>query len=198
MNLKKIDFKDKKIQIGAIILLSTIILGFLWYQNIILDKVQKRNDLEIDYQKKQDKLNRIYAMRPHLQELRENVAMLNTKLDSLRSIFPDQKEVPTLVKDIVRVAHKAGITTSKYTPKDPIVKEHYIENIDSVRVAGGYHELARFFNHLAGFEMIINLSDMHIKTNPRIQKYITDYKEYGEEIKSLEASFNMTTFSSRK
>lgn len=198
MNLKKIDFKDKKIQIGAIIILSTIILGFLWYQNIIINKIAQKEDLKIDYQKKQDKLNRIYAMRPHLQELRENVAMLNTKLDSLRSIFPDQKEVPTLVKDIVRVAHKAGITTSKYTPKDPIVKEHYIENIDSVRVAGGYHELATFFNHLAGFEMIINLSDMHIKTNPRIQNYITNYKEYGEEIKSLEASFNMTTFSSRK
>ncbi len=198
MNLKKIDFKDKKIQIGAIIVLSTIILGFLWYQNIIVNKIAQKEDLKIDYQKKQDKLNRIYAMRPHLQELRENVAMLNTKLDSLRSIFPDQKEVPTLVKDIVRVAHKAGITTSKYTPKEPIVKEHYIENIDSVRVAGGYHELASFFNHLAGFEMIINLSDMHIKTNPRIQNYITNYKEYGEEIKSLEASFNMTTFSSRK
>lgn len=198
MNFKKIDFKDRKIQIGAIIILSTIILGFLWYQNIIIAKTEQRDDLKVDYQKKQDKLNRIYAMRPHLQELRENVAMLNTKLDSLRSIFPDQKEVPALVKDIVRVAHKAGITTSKYTPKEPIVKEHYIENIDSVRVAGGYHELARFFNHLASFEMIINLSDMHIKTNPRIQSYITDYKEYGEEIKSLEASFNMTTFSSRK
>lgn len=198
MNLKKIDFKDKKIQIGAIILLSTIIISFLWYQNIIIKKIEIRDDLKVDYQKKQDKLNRIYAMRPHLQELRENVAMLNTKLDSLRSIFPDQKEVPTLVKDIVRVAHKAGITTNKYTPKSPVVREHYIENIDSVKVAGGYHELARFFNYLAGFEMIINLSDVHIKTNPRIQNYINDYKEYGEEIKSLEASFNMTTFSSRK
>lgn len=198
MNFKKIDIKDKKVQIGIIVLLVTIIVGFLWYDSIITNKSQQVKDLEIDYQKKQDKLNRIYAMRPHLQELRENVAMLNTKLDSLRSIFPDQKEVPTLVKDIVRVAHKSGITANKYTPKTPIVKEHYIENIDSVRVTGGYHELATFFNYLAGFEMIINLTDVNIKTNPLIQTYIKNYKDYGEEIKSLEASFNMTTFSSKK
>lgn len=198
MNIKKINFKDKKIQTGAIIILVTAIVSFLLYQNVIGSKKKDLETLIEKYEKKQATLNGIFAMRPHLQELRENVAMLNTKLDSLKSIFPDQKEVPKLVKEMVRVAHKSGIVTNKFTPLPPIIKEYYVENIDDVKIEGGYHELARFFNYLAEFEMIINVSKVKMSISPRISSEITAYKEYGNEIKSLEATFNMTTFSSKK
>jgi len=198
MDFKKIDFKDQKIQIGMIIVLVTIMVSYIWYENIISKEQAQVVTLKADYAEKQDKLNKIYAMRPHLQELRENVAMLNIKLDSLRSIFPDHKEVPKLVREVVQVAHKSGITTSKFTPLPPVVKEHYIENIDSVKVSGGYHELATFFNYLADFEMIINLSNVSIRVSPQIAGNIIEDRELGQSIRSVDASFNMTTFSSKK
>ncbi len=198
LNLKKIDFKSPRVQIVIGVLLVTILAAFLWYQFIITPKDEKVKTLKIQYKEKQNKLNNIYAMKPQLKKLRETVNSLNKELDSLRSIFPDEKEIPKLIKEITRVGSKAGIYTIKFNPLPDSTREYYVENNYFMSVIGSYHGLAAFFNYLAEFDLIINLTKVNIKTNPSIQPSILKYEEHGETIQSIIATFNLTTFSSKK
>ena len=196
--IKRIDFRSTKVQIFLIIILSGIIGAALYYQYYLIPKKDEIKNLRETFKKKQDKLNEILSMKPRREELREKISLQKAELDSLRSQFPDKKETPQLIQNITRLAHKTGILTVKFNPLQDVIKEHYIENIYTMSVIGGYHELATFFNCLAELELIINLSDVSIRTNPRIENSIAESKNHNRSIKSIMATFNMKTFSSEK
>lgn len=194
----KIDFKSQKVQMVLLIVLIGALLSFLWYNYIILEKRTQLGKLLTEYEKKQNELNNIYAMRPQLTKLRENVARMNVQLDSLRSIFPDKKEIPRLIREITNGAIKSVVFTRRFNPLPDVEKEYYIENRYAMTISGGYHEVASFFNYLANFGLIINLTNVSIRTNPDIVNSIKEYEEHGGSIQSVITTFNMTTFSSRK
>lgn len=196
--LKKVDFRNPKIQAMIVIVLASIVFAFLCYRYIIIAKREKVAQLEVQYQQKQNELNNIYAMRPQLDKLREAVARMKVELDSLRSIFPDKKEIPKLINEITKVASRSGIFTNKFNPLPDVQREHYIENKYSMSVIGGYHELATFFSYLADFELIINLTSVTIKVNPGVANSIKEYEEHGGTIEAVVSTFTMTTFSSKK
>jgi type IV pilus assembly protein PilO len=196
--LKKIDFKSQKVQAVMLIILIGALWSFLWYNYIILEKRTQLGKLLTEYEKKQNELNNIYAMRPQLTKLRQNVARMNVQLDSLRSIFPDKKEIPRLIREITNGAVKTTVFTRRFNPLPDVEKEYYIENRYAMTIGGGYHEVAAFFNYLANFGLIINLTNVSIRTNPDIVNSIKEYEEHGGSIQSVITTFNMTTFSSRK
>lgn len=197
LNFKKIDLKNPKIQIMMIIILIICAVLYFGYNNIS-KKTEEIVQLQDKLKAKQKELNGIRLMRRELARMHESIQMDKETLDSLRSIFPDQKEIPKLIREITKVASKSGIFTSKFNPMPDVEREHYIENRYSMTVVGGYHQLASFFSYLANFELIINLSRLTIKSNPGIKSSIENSEENGFAIQSVVATFTMTTFSSRK
>jgi type IV pilus assembly protein PilO len=147
---------------------------------------------------KQKELNSILALKPQLARLEQEIAFAQHRLDSLKSIFPDQKEVPKLIREITGVARASGIFTTRFAPLPDIEKEYYIENRYDLSVEGGYHDLARFYSFLANMPLIINLSNVAIKTNPRIEESKKLSEEHGNTVTTTITSFRMTTFSSKK
>jgi type IV pilus assembly protein PilO len=140
----------------------------------------------------------ILAMKPQLAKLRLEIQLDSAKLDSLKNIFPDSKEIPKLIREITKVAVASGIETKKFTPQPDIVKEYYIENRYNMSVAGGYHQLATFFSFFANLPLIINVSKVQINVAPDIQNAIKLSEEHGGTVASISATFEMTTFSSKK
>lgn len=173
----------------------------LWYQQFYSTTMQVITDLELQKWAKEDTLRTIQALKPQRNLLQKEINMAQIRLDSLKSIFPDQKEVPKLIREITGVARASGIITTKFNPLPDIEKEYYIENRYSISVTGGYHQLAEFFAFLANFPLIINYSSMDISVNPEFQNENTDIDTQDmEEISSrtIVANFEMTTFSSKK
>lgn len=196
--LADFDVRSPKIQIMLGIIIVTLLSVYLWYSFVFDARIDKKKELDGHYQIKQNELNNIYAMKPQLKNLRESITQLQVQLDSLRSIFPDKKEIPKLINEITRVANSAGIFTNKFNPLPDVTREHYVENNYYMSVIGGYHELATFFSHLADFELIINLSNVAIRLNPGVTSSISVYELHGGTINTVVATFTMTTFSSRK
>lgn len=196
--LKNTDFKNTKVQIVIILLMSGVISTGLYYKYILIPKKAKIKSLSSTFKKKQDELNNILSMKTLREKLRKNVDKRKTELDSLRSIFPDKKEIPQLIHNITKLARKTGIITVRFNPLEDVVKEFYVENKYTMSVLGGYHELATFFNYLAELDLIINLSEVSIRTNPGIKNSIIEAKSHNRPIQSVIASFSMTTFSSKK
>ncbi|NLE02101.1 MAG: type 4a pilus biogenesis protein PilO, partial [Fibrobacter sp.] len=72
------------------------------------------------------------------------------------------------------------------------------ENHYNISVEGGYHDLAEFFAFLANFTLIINLSSVKIATHSGLERGITQDMLDGSPVMTIESSFEMTTFSSKK
>lgn len=194
----KVNFKDPKTQIVILLILLSIGGIYLWYTYSFSPLQIENSKLKNTLRSKQDTLRVIQALKPQLELLKKDVVLANKQLDSLKSIFPDQKEIPKLIREITAVASAAGIITTKFNPLPDIEKEYYIENRYSITVEGGYHQLAEFFAFLSNFPLIINLSSVNIASNP---EYKVNEENSDEKIlnpATIVAMFEMTTFSSKK
>lgn len=194
----KFDIKNPRIRNPLLIALFGV-LGFIWWQQMVYaEKNVVRARLSTDLEGKQKELNSILALKPQLARLEQETALAQHRLDSLKSIFPDQKEVPKLIREITGVARASGIYTTKFNPLPDIEKEYYIENRYDLTVEGGYHDLARFYSFLANMPLIINLSHVAIKTSSKMEESKKLSEEHGNTVTTTVTSFRMTTFSSKK
>lgn len=193
----KIDLKNPRIRIPALLILIGIGAIYLWVQQLYLPNKEIIAKLEKSCNAKQDTLRTVLALKPQLNTIKLEISLAQSRLDSLKSIFPDQKEIPKLIREITSVARASGITTTKFNPLPDIEREYYVENRYNISVTGGYHELAEFFAFLANFPLIINLTSVNIATNPDAAHSSADL-EYETSVPSVVSSFEMTTFSSKK
>jgi type IV pilus assembly protein PilO len=199
--VSKFDLRNPKMRVPILAVLLAIGMTGLWYQQFYTSAQQEVNNLERLKIAKQDTLRTVLALKPQLNIVREELRLSQIKLDSLKSIFPDQKEVPKLIRELTGVARASGITTTKFNPLPDVEKEYYVENRYNIAVIGGYHELAEFFAFLANFPLIINYSSMDISANPEALNLTGGRDTSGLEKPlppSIVSTFEMTTFSSKK
>lgn len=198
MNLSKINFKSSKVKYPLIFGFIAIAAFVLWLYQVYTPIQDELKDLESKKKAKQDTLNTILALKPQLKLLKEELRLSQIRLDSLKSIFPDQKEIPKLIREITAVARASGIVTTKFNPLPDIEKEYYIENKYNLTVEGGYHQLGEFFSFLANFRLIINLGSVAIAENPVKSADAALSEDLGIVLPSVISTFEMTTFSSKK
>ena len=194
----KIDFKNPRVRNIVIIIAVGLAGTMLWYQTVFLEKQKTVESLKAELVRKQNELNSILALKPQLKKLEKDIAVAQVRLDSLKSMFPDQKEIPKLIREITSVARASDIYTTRFNPLPDIQREYYVENRYDMTVSGGYHQLAEFYSFLANLPLIINLSTMSIHADPNLAQSKKEAEEHGGPISSIVASFQMTTFSSKK
>lgn len=192
-----INLRDPRYRIPAVIILLVGAGVYYWFTETFTPIQQERIQLQSQLKQKQDTLRVIQALKPQLNLLKNEVAFSQRKLDSLKSIFPDQKEIPKLIREITAVARASGITTTKFNPLPDVEREYYIENKYAISVEGGYHALADFYAFLANFTLIINLSNMQISTLSE-DKSKSIESSNGTQPATTVAMFEMTTFSSKR
>ena len=191
-----LDLKNRNVQYA---LIGVVILGALiygWVDQIYMPMAANIAELTEKKEQLEAEIVKINTLKPQLEKLRKESVILNAQLDSLRNMFPDEKEIPKLIRQITTVNRKSNITTTRFTPKPDVVQEYYVENKYDVSLMGDYHNIGAFFSHLANFQLIINLSGVTITANPGYNKGDPDANI--ERVPSALATFEMTTFSSRR
>src|SRR6056297_2649484 len=97
MNLHKLTQNPTRVR-NIIILLAVVIGGgALWYYQVFVPRQAEAKRLEAEHKLKNDKLQRIILMKPKRNQLSEEIAQKRQSLDSLRAMFPDNKEIPRLI-----------------------------------------------------------------------------------------------------
>jgi type IV pilus assembly protein PilO len=193
----KFNLKNSKLKYP--LLISAIVAGgcFLWYQQVYTPIHSEILSLRKSRDNQKDTLRTIMALKPQLNTLKADLSRSEHTLDSLKSMFPDQKEIPKLIREITGVARASGITATKFNPLSDVEREYYVENRYNITVSGTYHSLANFFAFLANFQLIINLSTVSILANPENQPQ-EGVAVIETEPETIVSSFEMTTFSSKK
>jgi len=194
----KLDIKDPNVRNALIGVAVILCVGYLWFDSYYSPKMEEIKALTEKKEAVDAELLKINSLKPQLDRLRQESIMMAAKLDSLKNIFPDQKEVPRLIREITAVNRRSGVITTRFTPMPDVEKEYYVENKYNVSMLGDYHNLGTLFSYFANFQLIVNLDNVSISANPGYGSGSKGLGPYEERPPSVLAAFELTTFSSRK
>jgi type IV pilus assembly protein PilO len=161
-------------QVGVFVVLSLAACGVFYYYYVTpaneaaAVKEQELNALRADITK-----GLVTARK--LPEFQKEVAALEGRLDNLKSVLPEEKDVADLLRRIQTLAAQSNLAIKGFKPEPIATKQLHAEWPIALELDGTYHNLGLFFDRISKFSRIINVSTVHIraKERPDAQSTIT-------------------------
>ena len=131
-------------QIGAFVLLAIFGVGaFSYYYEVPMraDMAARQTQLvslRADVSKGLDTARK-------LPEFRRQVTELEARLDTLKSVLPEEKDAADLLRRLQTVAVQSSLTIRSFKPSPIVTKQLHVEWPISLELDGNYHNLASFF-----------------------------------------------------
>ena len=169
-------------QIGAFVLVSAgAVFGF-WKFYV--------SDIQADIDMRQTRLTTLradlvkgVATAKQLPQFQAQVQELSARLESLRLVIPEEKDVADILRRIQGLATKSNLTIQRFQPGKVVQQKLYAEIPYRLTAEGTYHNLGAFFDQISKFPRIINVSEISIKA-----------KESPDAGKTISAECIATTF----
>lgn len=114
-------------------------------------KVRVEQDLVVKRQLRHE----LPRLQKRHEELQEELAVAVRKL-------PDEKEIPSLLTQVNRLGHDAGLVFTLFRPGTTKRDEFVNEIPIIIKAEGDYHALGRFFEQLGQMERIVNIADLKL------------------------------------
>lgn len=149
-------------QIGAfVVVCAGAVFGF-WYLYV----ADMQSDIELRHGRltalKGDILRGVATAR-RLPEFQGQVTELEHRLESLRAVLPEEKDVADILRRMQQLATQSNLTIQAFTPQAPKQQALYAELPFKLRAEGTYHNLGVFFDKVGKFPRIINVGDIQIR-----------------------------------
>ncbi len=98
-----------------------------------------------------------------LPEFRGQVADLEARLDNLKAVLPDEKDVADLLRRMQVEAARSNLEIKSFKPSPTVTKQLHAEWPITIELEGTYHNLALFFDRVGKFTRIVNISGLDIR-----------------------------------
>jgi len=151
-------------QIGAFVVLSAAGAGAFWnfYARDAQASIdQRRGQLA----KLRQEIDRGLTTAKRLPEFRREVSSLESQLDRLRAVLPEEQDVADLLRRVQGMATQSNLAILGFTPHAVTKKQLHAEWPIGLKLEGNYHDLGSFLERVSKFPRIINVGD--IKINAR-------------------------------
>ena len=102
-----------------------------------------------------------------LNEFKTQVAELEGRLESLKAVLPEQKDVADLLRRIQMLATQSNLAIRGFKPAASVTKQLHAEWPIALQLDGTYQNLGMFFDRVSKFSRIINISNLDIKAKDR-------------------------------
>ena len=102
-----------------------------------------------------------------LSEFKAQVSDLEARLESLKVVLPEQKDVADLLRRIQTLATQSSLTIRGFKPAPTVTKKLHAEWPITLQLDGTYHNLGMFFDRVSKFSRIINVNNMTIRTKDK-------------------------------
>ena len=153
-------------QIGAFVLVCGMaIYGFyhFYVQDADADLALKQTHLTA----LRGDINKGVATASRLPEFQSQVTDLERRLESLKNVLPEQKDVADILRRLQGLATQSNLTLLRFTPVAPKQFPQYSEVPYRLTAEGSFHNLGLFLDRVSKFPRIINIGDISIVANPR-------------------------------
>lgn len=112
-------------------------------------------------------VNKARAQVAEIERFRREIAELERRLALLQDRLPSEKETPTLYRALSSAAEQAGLGVSLFQPKEARPKDVVNEIPITVAAEGSYHQLAKFFERVAGLPRVVTITDFKMSGVPK-------------------------------
>jgi type IV pilus assembly protein PilO len=102
-----------------------------------------------------------------LPQFRAQVSDLQTRLDGLKAILPEEKDFGDLLRSLQTLAVQSNLTIKLFKPAPVVTKELHAEWPINIELEGTYHNLGLFFDRISRFSRIINIGNIAVKAKDK-------------------------------
>ena len=131
----------------------------------------------------QARINDGRAKTRQLPEFRKQIGDLEARLESLKPILPEQKDVGDLLRRIQGLATQSNLIIRGFKPQAIATREMHAEWPISLELEGTYHNLGLFLDRVSKFPRIINVGSLQLTPHESSDSSVT-----------MEISCTATTF----
>lgn len=148
-------------QIGLFLLLSLAAAGAFWnlYAVPAQDALAARRG---ELARIRGDIDRGLATARRLPEFRKEVASLESQLERLRAVLPEEQDVGELLSRVNAMATESNLTIRGFTPQAVEKKQLHAEWPIGLQLEGTYHDLGTFLERVSRFPRIINVGTIKI------------------------------------
>jgi Tfp pilus assembly protein PilO len=163
LNLNKLPWYG---QVGLFVVLALAGVGAFYYFYVMpadaemATRRQRLDGLKVEIAKAQSTANQ-------LNQFRQQVAELEGRLESLKAVLPEQKDVADLLRRIQTLATQSNLAIRGFKPAASVTKDLHAEWPIALQLDGTYHNLAMFFDRVSKFSRIINVSNISIRAKEK-------------------------------
>lgn len=153
-------------QIGAFVLVSAAAVFGFW--NFYVSDMQADIDArEARLTSMRQDIARGVATARRLPEFQAQVTDLEQRLESLRAVLPEEKDVADILRRVEGLAVQSNLKIQRFTPQPPRQEALYTALPIKLQAEGTYHDLGMFFDRIGKFHRIINVSEILIRPKPQ-------------------------------
>jgi type IV pilus assembly protein PilO len=150
-------------QLLVFVVVGAVIVGGYYYmvewpQQALLDV--RRAELAAI----QGRIDRGMETARKLPEFRAQVGDLESRLEGLKAILPEEKDVADLLRRIQTMASQSNLTIRHFRPRAITAKELHAEWPIELEVEGAYHNVGLFLDRVAKLPRIINVGSLEMTT----------------------------------
>jgi type IV pilus assembly protein PilO len=98
-----------------------------------------------------------------LPQFRLQVSELETRLQNLKAVLPEEKDVADLLRRLQVEAARSSLEIKGFKPSATVTKQLHAEWPIALELEGTYHNLALFFDRVGKFTRIVNISGLDVK-----------------------------------
>ncbi len=163
LNLNKLPWYG---QVGLFVVLALAGVGVFYYFYVMpadadmATRQQRLDGLKVEIAKAQSTANQ-------LNQFRQQVAELEGRLESLKAVLPEQKDVADLLRRIQTLATQSNLAIRAFKPAPSVTKDLHAEWPIALQLDGTYHNLGMFFDRVSKFSRIINVSNISIRAKDK-------------------------------
>jgi type IV pilus assembly protein PilO len=168
----------------ALIAGMAIVLGAVGYVFYLKDAITTRSTLLGEIAKLESSIAQASEVESRLAKFKQDVAILDARLDELRRILPSQKETPDVMRAVQNMAADSSLHIVKFAPQAVAPRAFYADWPITMDVQGSYNALGSFMEKVGQFRRIINVDNISVKI-------IDGSTDPG---RTLSANFTATTF----
>ena len=143
---------------GTFLLLVGLFIHFIY-----MPKVARINELEDEFDGLQVRLTKARTSAKELDKYLKKYKEAQGKFRLALQLLPDKKEIPSLLENISKSGLRSGLEFLLFKPEPEVLKGFYAEIPVTIKVKGGYHNLAVFFDQVGRLSRIVNISNIKIK-----------------------------------
>ena len=168
MNEKIDQLIDAPIAVRAMVVggVAALLVGIYWLMFFSATQ-EELSALEADTKRIQTEVSEKQRIAANLPKFEKEVERLDVELKKALTELPDQKEIPQLLEKIADKAKDSGLDVQLFRPKTEQRKDFYAEVPVEIEVAGGFHQVATFFDEVSRLERIVNIDSVSM-TDPKM------------------------------